>query len=231
MSTAAPRTAWQLVVRAGRHCPEQLAACSCTLTPVVRHPTSWCVDAGSLAITRSGLTYNRRTFVEPRWAYNERVAAAWPLVHALLHQLVAVSTLQALRTAHLEHERLERELDALAGEAAVSWATPGTAARSAATDLARHRLIAHTRTTLSPLVQTALTTAVPDHLEEYVDALTDTAPIPYVVAARPAPGAEAPEPASELLSDLCWVSAGRPLTAEALVEGLIGLGWRKQAVA
>jgi len=226
---AAPRTAWQLVVRAGGHCPAQLAACSVTTAPYVHQPTSWCVDAGSLAITRAGLSYTRRTIVEPRWAYTEHVEVRWSVVYALLHQVLASQVLQTLRTAYLEHDQLEHELERQMSAAAERWARPGAAARTADTDRARHRLIDHTRTILSPLVQTALTTAVPDHLEEDVDLLTDTAPIPYaVVIPPPVPGLE---PAAELMSDLCWVSAGQPLTPQALVDGLISLGWRKQAVA
>ena len=242
MTAVAPSTPWQLVVRASRHCPEQLAACSCTPAPDVPHPTSWCVDSGSLAISANGLSYTRRTIVEPRWAYTEHVEAAWVLIHRLLHQAVAGSLLVALRAAHLEHQRLERELIHRTHDAALAWTRPDAAALTAATSLARRRVIDHTRSILSPLVQAALTTAVPTHMEEddvtlTLDAASVDEPIPYTLTdTQPGPvvSTAAAQPLSaaarQLYADVCWLSAGQPQSVEALVEGLASLGWQKRPV-
>lgn len=242
MTVVAPATPWQLVVCASRYCPELLAECSCTADPAVPSTTSWCVGGGGLALGAQGLSYTRRTFVEPRWAYTEHVEASWPLIHLLLRQLVAGALLVAMRDAHLEHRRLERELAERAQDAAAAWRGPDVAARIEATNLARRQLVEHTRTTLGPLVQAALTTAVPNDMEEDVKTLTlDTTavdePIPYTLAeagpalltASPAGGPLAGA-ARELFADVCWLSAGQSLSVEALVEGLAALGWQKPPV-
>jgi hypothetical protein len=242
MTIAAPGTPWQLVVCASRYCPELLAECSCTATPAVASATSWCVGGGGLALGAQGLSYTRRTFVEPRWAYTEHIEAPWPLVHLLLRQLVAGALLVAMRAAHLEHRRLERELAERAQDAAAAWTGPDVAARIAATNRARRQLVEHTRTTLGPLVQAALATAVPNDMEEDVETLTlDTTavdePIPYTLAEPGLALCTAPRAvdplagaARELYADVCWLSAGQALSVEALVEGLAALGWQKLSV-
>lgn len=154
---AAPGAVNELVQWAAPYCPADIAAAVVLGVAGPVRETSWLVAGGSLSVDDDGLSYRRRTVVEPRWAYSESFVATWREIGSGLRENTPQTLEAALGYALARHRMLARGV-ALSAQAAVSvWCGPDSVVRAQCSTTAdlRRVLAMHARTVLTPLVMLA----------------------------------------------------------------------------